>query len=88
MKNIHFNFSFEKYFRLRSRGVRGIDLEGIGAQAEGIFGSRSAELVTQQSNRAEVEQLERLIVRISIFLNFCLTVNRLISSKPSQIIQK
>ena len=49
MKNIHFNFSFEKYFRLRSRGVRGIDLEGIGAQAEGIFGSRSAELITSQS---------------------------------------
>ena len=26
-------------FRLRTRGVRGIDLESIGAQAEGIFGT-------------------------------------------------
>ncbi len=32
---------FDPIFRLRSRGVRGIDLEGIGAQAEGIFGNRS-----------------------------------------------
>ena len=30
---------FIHYFRLRTRGVRGIDLESIGAHAEGIFGT-------------------------------------------------
>ena len=36
MNKIHKTY----FFRLRSRGVRGIDLEGIGAQAEGIFGNK------------------------------------------------
>ena len=35
-----FKSEFDDTERIRSRGVRGIDLEGIGNQAEGIFGSR------------------------------------------------
>ena len=37
--NIYYDESFILYCRLRTRGVRGIDLESIGAQAEGIFGT-------------------------------------------------
>ena len=34
-----YNLGLQWIYRLRTRGVRGIDLESIGAQAEGIFGT-------------------------------------------------
>ena len=39
-KSLFYNpLKLNSILRLRTRGVRGIDLESIGAQAEGIFGT-------------------------------------------------